>query len=165
MDLGQLYGRVLSLIGVGRVTASEAKAASGARRLQLRFDEFDAQDGIPVAQHYGVASRPQVGADAIVVFPGGDRSRGIVIAFNDRRYQIDLSPGEVALHDDQGQIIRIGRAGISIDGGGKQVSITNTPKVLMDTPLVEVTGDVKIGSRTFNEHTHPTPAGTSGPPN
>jgi phage gp45-like len=164
MDLSILYGRMLSMIGVGRVTASQAAASSGARGLQVRFDETEAHDGLPVVQQYGVASRPQDGADAIVIFPGGDRSRGIVIAVNDRRYQLDLSPGEVALHDDQGQIFRIGRAGIVIDGGGKPMEFRNTPSIKMDTPLLEVTGDVKIGSRTFNTHTHPTPAGLSGTP-
>jgi phage baseplate assembly protein V len=129
MDLSNLYGRMLSMIGVGRVTASQAAASSGARGLQVRFDETEAHDGLPVVQQYGVASRPQDGADAIVIFPGGDRSRGIVIAVNDRRYQIDLSPGEVALHDDIGQRVKLSRSGI-----------------ILESPNVSTTGNLSVAT-------------------
>lgn len=144
-EMGTLYSRLLSMIGIGRVTASEAQAARGARRLQVRFDATETHDDLPVVQHYGIASRPQDGADAVVLFPGGDRSRGLVIAFNDRRYQLDLAPGEVALHDDQGQVVRLGRDGVAVDGAKKvdinclgPVNVIAADTVTVDAPRLNL---------------------------
>jgi len=159
MDVGALFGRIISMIDIGRVTASDAQAARGARRLQVRFDATETHDDLPVAQHYGIASRPQDGADAVVIFQSGDRSRGIVIAFNDRRYQLDLAPGEVALHDDQGQVVRLGREGVAVEGALKiavacsgPVNIVAEGIVTVDAPRINLgagaTQPVKLANDT-----------------
>jgi phage baseplate assembly protein V len=171
-----MAGRIGSMVALARVGAT--KVMGGIRSVQLLIDAATTRDDTPLAQHYGVASRPHPGADAVVLFMGGDRSRGVVIATNDRRHQIQLSEGEVAIHDDQGLKIHLTRAGIVIDGGGKPVIFQNTPEVIMPGKLttqgditsaakVNAATDVTIGARSFNTHTHPengTGGGITGTP-
>ncbi|MGG5811479.1 phage baseplate assembly protein domain-containing protein [Falsiroseomonas sp. CW058] len=161
--IDRLYARLMSMIAVGRVVASTALGGRGARRLQVRFDGAEIRDDTPLLNAYGFASRPRAGADVVVLFPGGNRAAGFIVATNDRRYQLELADGECAVHDDLGQRVHLTRAGIVIDGGGRQVTVTNTPKVRIES-LLEVTGDVRVGARTFNTHTHPETGSSTGSP-
>lgn len=128
-------------------------------------------------QHYGYTSNPPEGTMFVMVPIGGKTAHGIIIATEHGSYRLkNLAPGEVAISDDLGQKVHLTRNGIVIDGAGKQVTITNTPKVRMETEL-EVTGEIKdmcdttgktmSGMRTtYNSHTHPGDSGgTTGNPN
>lgn len=162
--LERLHGRLLSLVAFGRITATTALAGRGLRRAQLRIDSSEARDNTPLLGQYGVSARPLPGADGVVLFFAGDRSRGVVIATNDARYQIDLAEGEVALHDDLGQTVHLTRQGIVIDGGGQPITLRNAPQVTMDTPLLQVTGDVKAGTISLRQHRHPETGSLTEPP-
>lgn len=59
-------------------------------------------------QQYGFSSVPLAGAEAVVIFPNGDRSRALVVAVDDRRYRpTGGQAGDVFLYNDQGTLIRI----------------------------------------------------------
>lgn len=123
-------------------------------------------------QTYGHTSVPFPGAEAIAVAVGGSTDHMVVIALDDRRHRpAGLQPGESTLYDDQGQMVYITRDGIVVDGAGKQVTFKNTPKVRMETNMLECTGEIKdkcdtpegktmSGMRTvYNGHTHNDPQG------
>lgn len=148
----RLWRRVLSALGLARVAASKDDGPT--QVLQLDFGAGEVHDQRYRLAEYGFTSRPQVGADVLVVFPQGDRSAGVVVASGDRRYRLkNLAAGEVALYDDLGHIIRLGRAGISIDGGGHNLVITNAPKLTIAGDI-EATGDVKAGAISLKAHLH-----------
>lgn len=161
--MDRLYARLMSLVAIGRVAASSSLGGRGARQLQVRFDGAEIRDNTPLLNSYGFASRPHPGADVVVLFPGGNRAAGFIVATNDRRYQVELAGGEVAIHDDQGQRVHLTRAGIVINGGGLPVTVTNTPKLRVEGDI-EATGDVQVGSRTFNTHRHPETGSITGTP-
>jgi phage baseplate assembly protein V len=150
--IDRLAGRLLSLIGFGRITATTALTGKGLRRAQIRFDDAETRDETPLVGQYGFSSRPLPGADAITVFVGGNRAKGIVIATNDARYQIDLAPGELAVHTDEGDLIHFRRGGI--------IAVKAATQLAIDTPLVtttgriEAAGDVKAGSISLQAHKH-----------
>lgn len=133
-------------------------------------------------QEYGFTSVPLPGAEAITVCVGGSRDHGVVIATGDRRFRLKgLAAGEVALYDDQGQAIVLGRnKAISITGCdtltaevGVQTTIicpmivaVASSKIRLETPVLEVTGDIKdrcdstgvsmaAMRTTYNAHVHP----------
>ncbi len=81
---------------------------------------------------YGLSYRPKPGAQAYVVFPGGDRALGLALVVGDKRYQMDLAEGEVALHDDEGNFVRLGRGGV--------VTVKASTSITLDAPVVNVTG-------------------------
>jgi len=145
--------------------------------LQLALLHGETRDDATRIQNYGVSSHPPAGSAAVAIFPGGNRDHPIVIAVEDRNARPrGLKRGEVIVYDDKGQSIRLTRDGIVINGGGKPVTITNTPKVRAETDLLEVTGDIRDrcdgdgrtmdGMRSvYNGHRHPGDSGgTTGTP-
>jgi len=163
--IDRLAGRLLSLIGFGRITATTALAGKGLRRAQIRFDDAETRDETPLVGQYGFSSRPLPGADAITVFVSGNRAKGIVIATNDARYQIDLAPGELAVHTDEGDMIHFRRGGIIAVKAATQLSI-DTPLVTT-TGRIEAAGDVVGAGVSLKQHLHSgvrTGGEISGPP-
>jgi phage baseplate assembly protein V len=145
---------------IGRGVVKIVNAALKMQGLQVSLLAGELKGGLEHFEPYGLTANPQPGAEAVVLFPGGDRSHGIVIGVADRRYRLrGLAGGEVALYDDLGHIIKLGRSGIAIDGGGHDVTIANSPRVLVPD------GDVVISGKSFLDHVHPDPqGGNTSPP-
>ena len=178
--LAKSLGPMARQIGnmLSRAVVSAVNPSNKMQSVQLKLLAGEVKDGMEHLEPYGYTSHPQIGAEAVAIFFDGDRSHGVVIAVADRRYRLTgLAPGEVALHDDQGQKIHLTRNGIVIDGAGKQITLTNTTKVRVEALQLECTGEIKdkVDSTgktmsqmraTFNGHTHPGDSGgTTGTPN
>lgn len=150
-----------------RATVVLVNSSSRIQRVQVRLLNGEAKQNLDHFEAYGQTSHPHPGAEGLALFLGGDRSHGIVVVVGDRRYRLTgLEPGEVALYDDLGQKVHLTRSGIVIDGAGRPILITNTPKVRMETADLEVTGEItdhcdsdgrSMSSMrsVYNSHTHP----------
>lgn len=155
---------------ISRCTVALANAGSKLQSLQIRMLAGEMKDWVEHLEPYGFTSHPVDGAEGVAVFPGGDRSHGVVIVVADRRYRIQgLKKGEVALHDDQGQSVHLTRSGIVVKAAGKPVTITEAEKLRVECPI-ECTHDItdKVGAggksmaamrATYNTHNHPDPHG------
>ena len=133
--LQPLQGRIQMMIG--RAVILAANDALKAQGLQVELLDGEVQDGIEHFQHYGLTSVPLSGAEAVVAFVGGLRSHGICIGTVDRRFRlIGLQPGEVALHDDQGQKVHLTRDGIVIETD-KPVTV-RSPEVLIEADALDL---------------------------
>ena len=108
-------------------------------------------DNLQVVQHYGLAVHAPVGSDAFVTFGNGDRSNGVVHATaNQKARPRGQQPGEVSLFTDEGDLISLRRnhnivittTGTVTVSGATMVVIQASEKVRMETPRLEVTGDV-----------------------
>jgi phage baseplate assembly protein V len=117
-------------------------------------------------QSYGFSSSPRGEAEAIVIFPGGDRSSGIVIALDNRGSRMTgLAAGEVAVYNDAGLSVVLKNSGdieITTEGmetnaertvtintqqdvvinAQQDVTVTTPGRVLMFTPTLHVDGDI-----------------------
>lgn len=130
-EAAPLAGRIAMMIG--RATIERTDDARQAQELQVELLADEVQDGVERFQGYGFTSVPHPGAEALVAFVGGLRSRGVVVQVEDRRYRLTaLAAGEVAIFDDQGQKIVLKRDGIRIESDFK---------VDIDAPEVNVTAD------------------------
>lgn len=149
--------------------------------VQVKLLDGEVRDNVERFQNYGFTSVPFSGAEGVYLSIGGDRDHGVVICVDDRRYRLkSLQPGETALYDDQGQKVHLTRNGIVVDAAGKTVTVQNaitvtikaSTKVRMETPLLEVTGEIKdncdatgktmSGMRDiYNSHIHTDPQGGS----
>jgi len=105
-------------IGISRGTLVKADDGKKWQALTIRGEFGERYTDVEHAQPYGVAFRPHPPADektheaaeVILVFPDGSRSHPIVLVTGDRRHRIQLgADGEVALYDDQGQQVYLGR--------------------------------------------------------
>lgn len=155
---------------------------------QLAIFSGEVRDLVERFQEYGFTSHPHAGAEAIVLALGGNTDHGAIIAVDDRRYRLTgLAAGEVAIYDDQGQVIHLKRDGHIHIYGCNQLTVTAAEKITFDAPLVECTGDLLVGEdisatgeiadaagvkkmsgmrQVFDSHTHPGDSGgTTGTPN
>lgn len=131
-------------------------------------------------QHYGLTSHPPPGTECVVLPVGGRTSHGVIIATEYGYVRLkNLAPGEVALYDDLGQSVCLTRGGIVINGAGLPITVRNTPNVVLDTPLLSLSGDLEVGGAivaqgdisdsgnksmagmraSYNDHTHTDPQG------
>lgn len=150
---------------ITRAVITAVDSAKKCQMLGLALIAGESKEGIEHLEPYGFTSTAQDGAEAVTLFPLGDRSHGVVVVVSDRRYRLKgLKRGEVAIYDDQGQSVTLTRAGIIVDGGGKPIVFKNAPKAHFQMPI-ESTGDIKDNCdssgksmaemrATYNGHTH-----------
>lgn len=81
---------------------------------QFRVLSGEVKDKVDFPENYGFTSRAHAGSEAVILFPGGDRSHGIAIITSDRRYRLQIAEGEVAVHDDQNQRVYLKRDRIEV---------------------------------------------------
>lgn len=121
---------------VARAVVTRVDDAPGIQSVQAAVLADELVEDAERMQDYGFTSVPFPDAEAVIVFPGGLRSHGLVVAVGDRRYRVKgLEAGEVAMHDDQGQQIVLKRDGIRI---------VSPLKVEVETPELTVTAETKI---------------------
>ena len=92
----------------GRMALVDDKKKLQQVQLELLADET--KDNVERFQQYGFTSVPLEGAEALAVFLGGGRDHAVVVAIDDRRHRLtDLKAGDVAIYNDTGAKIVIGR--------------------------------------------------------
>lgn len=77
-------------------------------------------------QGYGFSSVPLPGAEAVVLFPNGDRAHPLVVAVDDRRYRpIDGEVGDVVVYNAAGATVRLKADGdiVLTPASGRQVQL------------------------------------------
>lgn len=129
--MGQIWSRLQLMFahGVGTLI--------GVDKVQVKVLDGETLNNINRVEPYGFSYRPKPGCQTYLMFPAGDRSYGVALVIGDKRYQVELVEGEVALHDDEGNWVHIKRGGI--------IEAKAATKVIASTPLFETTGDAKIG--------------------
>ena len=103
---------------------------------------------VPDGEHfqpYGFSSVPLGGAEAVVLFPDGDRARPLVVATSDRRHRpTGGQPGEVCMYTDEGDVVRLGR--------GHIISLATTGQVRLGSSSAS-DGAIKGSTRNTAEQT------------
>lgn len=140
---------------VARAVVRLVDDAAGLQSQQLSVLADELAEDAEVFAAYGLTSHPRPGAEAVLVYPGGQRGHALVIAVGDRRYRLTgLAEGEVALHDDQGQSVQLRRAGIRLVSPFK-VEI-ETPQAVVLAEAVHLGG---TGGKAVARHDDPVVAG------
>ncbi|WP_419657670.1 putative phage baseplate assembly protein V [Desulfosarcina variabilis str. Montpellier] len=131
------------------------------QELQLAIFAGEVRDKVERWQDYGMTSHPHPGAEALVLALGGNTDHGATVRVDDRRYRlVGLSQGEVAIYDDQGQVVHLmrdntihvyGTDHLVADVGADavitcpEVTVTASTQVTLDTPLVQCTQNMSVG--------------------
>lgn len=118
------------------------------------------QEEVELLQQYGHASCPPKGTEAVVVYLGGRRSNGLIIATDSGNYRFQLEEGESALYTQEGDKIHL-KKGRIIEIETKTLKLKATDSVEFDTPKFSCTGSVADSLGTLghlrdwaNQHTH-----------
>lgn len=130
--------------------------AGGRQILQAEILQGELRDNIERAQNYGFTSNPLAGADAIIVCCGGAREQAIAIVVDDRRYRVNLQPGEVAIYDDRGNSIKLLESMVIVSAVDHLEATAPTTKITSNVTIdgnLTVNGDVEtFGSLENNGH-------------
>ena len=149
----RLWRRVQLMSSWGRVTFSDDSRS--AQLLQVKLNDSETRDDTPRIAEFGLTSRPPDGSDVLVVFLGGDRSKGVVVATAHQASRPKgLLAGETMLYDLWGKSVHLTKAGgIVVEAQGAPVTVNNATTVTINaadsvelvTPLLHVTGDIVAG--------------------
>jgi len=148
MELSRLYRQLKMLLGIGRVTGLSDDGVI--QTLQYRTP-LDVRSATPRMTEFGFSSAPPVGSDVVVLSLGGDRSSQVIIATNHKSYRhTGLQAGETVIYNQTGQFVKLTASGIAVEANGQPVTVTNattvtinaTDSVVMNTPTLQVNGDV-----------------------
>jgi len=119
----------------------------------------EAHEGVERVQPYGTTGRPPQGAQALLLFIGGNRDNPLVAALDDGRYRVKVENGEFAIYSMFGNKI-VMKADGSIEATpavGKSFKVNGKIEATLD-----VVAGISPASVSLLTHVHPT-AG-SGPP-
>lgn len=87
---------------LGRAVLTAINNAGTTQRLQVVGLSGETITDVERFQEYGFESHPWEDAQAVILFPNGNRDSGIVVAVHDRRYRpSDLAQGEVIIYTDE----------------------------------------------------------------
>ncbi|MDB5432433.1 MAG: bacteriophage Mu Gp45 protein [Caulobacter sp.] len=104
-----------SALGLGVVEINLTGDADAHQTAQVEGLDDERHDEVPHLQPYGMSARPKAGAVGVMLALGGQRGEGVILIVGDHRYRLTgLEEGEVAIHDDQGQVIHLKRSGIDL---------------------------------------------------
>jgi phage baseplate assembly protein V len=106
------------------------------RRMQVTLRKDFPLDGLEHLEPYGYTSHPLPGGGVVVVSSGGNRGRTYILMAHDRRHRLMIEEGETAIYTHNGDKVHI-----KADG---TIHHKASLKVIMETPLEELTGDLHI---------------------
>jgi phage baseplate assembly protein V len=133
------------MLMVGRAVVRLVNDGPKMQELQLATFADEVRDKVERFQNYGLTSVPFAGAEAAVVFVGGDCGHGIAVVVDDRRYRPkNLQPGESAHYDDQGQMIHLKRGKKVHIYGCDELIVDAAVKVTVTSPEVVVNASTKV---------------------
>ena len=160
--LAPLRNRIANM--VARAVVQLVDDGEGVQVVQLSVLDGETRDGVERLQNYGFTSVPKSGAEAAVVFVGGRREHGLVVAVDDRRYRISgLTAGETCVYDATGSKVTLHDDG-SMDleaSSGATLKLTAGGGVEV-TPAVGANIVLAGGSLSVARATDPL-QGTAGP--
>jgi phage gp45-like len=131
-----LWAKLNGLLGRGRIKLIDDSGPVQKAQVDVGPQGYGVRDNTPVLGMYGLASRPPKDSDAIVLFLGGDRTDGVVIATGRQVGRLlSLIEGEAALVNQ----VRNTFAKLADDG-----KLHINCDVVIDGDL-QVTGDGALG--------------------
>ena len=129
--LARVANRMRMLIARGIVRV--VRDAAGIQIVQVSAMKGETRAELERFQQYGFTSVPLPGAEAVVLFVGGDRAHGFVLSIDDRRYRLQpLEDGEVALYTDEGDSIVLRRDSKIEVTSANEVTIAAATKIRID---------------------------------
>lgn len=149
--INRLYRRLLLVVGRGQVTTSDD--SGNVQTLQVQLGPMETRDNTPRLAEFGLASNPPHGSDAIVIFVGGDRSNGVVIATGNKTLRMkSLAPGESAIYDSLGKYVYLSASGIIVEAKGQPVTVNDASDVTVNAsgtvtiaaPNTKITGTLEV---------------------
>lgn len=111
---------------VARAVVSRVDDSKMLQNAQIGALDSEELDDCERFQQYGFSSVPIAGAEAVAVFPSGDRGHPLIVAVDDRRYRVSgLEAGEVAIYNNTGAKVVITKDGdiVATPASGRTIKL------------------------------------------
>jgi len=109
-------------------------------------------DKVRRVTEFGFTSVPPIEAEVVMLRFSGDRGGSVVVATSHRPSRPrGLKPGDTAIYDVRGAILKFTEAGQVLDCAGLPLLIQNASKITLDSPEVDMTGDLKVAGNILLE--------------
>lgn len=105
--INPLFRRVMLMVSEGKIKKTDDK-----QKAQVEILSDEVRDALKILQQYGFVSRPVDDSDAVIIFKGGNRDGGIIIATDNKEYRLEIEKGEVALYTDEGDYVHLKRGNL-----------------------------------------------------
>ncbi len=161
----RFWSAVTNMIGFGRLGPVDDTGPVQTAQVSLGY--METQDARTVVQQFGLASNPPTGSDLVLIFQGGDRSKGVVIGSNHQATRpTGQVPGETTIFNAFGMSIYVSKNGIAINANGKPLTIQASNCTLDAAGNLTVWGNVtwNNGSTATHAATHEHPTAAVGAP-
>lgn len=136
--------RIFMMLARGIIKGIE-DSSGNLRKIHSSFLANETITGMDQMQEYGFSSHPPPGGECMAAFIGGNRSGGIVIATQDRRYRIELDEGEVAIYTKFGASVKLDKDDkITIHGTDLEAEGDDSALLKQGTGKVEITGGIVV---------------------
>lgn len=153
--LNPLKIRIANLIS--RAVVQRVDDGKKLQELQIGVLAGEDLDEAERFQQYGFSSVPLEGAEAVSLFPNGDRGHPLVIAVDDRRHRpTGGQPGEVTIYSHTGAFARF------MDSG--DIEVTPAPGREVFVRSEGGTTEPLVKKSEFEAHVHGTGVGPSSTP-
>jgi len=143
------WGTLANLLGVGRATVVDDTGEL--QELQVNEKAYGSGfadrilDKVRRLTEFGFTSVPPVDAEVVMLRFGADRGASVVIATSHRPSRPrNLKPGDTAVYDVRGAILKFTETGTLLDCAGLPLVIQNASKITLDSPEIDITGDLKV---------------------
>lgn len=162
-EIARQFSRLMAPMGrrillmAARIVLTGATDKAPVQVVQFKGLADEVKQHVEYLQAFGFSSVPPAGARGLAIFPGGDRSHGVVVALDARALQpVTLKTGEAAVWDALGKFIHLKDDGTILIKGTK-VRIESTLEVTQEVKdRCDSDGKTMEEMRnTYNGHTHP----------
>jgi phage baseplate assembly protein V len=155
--LGELGRRVMNMVARGVITESDDQPGMQRVAVSLLFQEGKVK--VERMQNYGFSGHAPAQSEVTVLFVGGGRDHGVIIATDDRDSRFTgLAEGEVAVYTDEGDSIVLKRdntiefttkklivkAADEVTIETKRATVTASEQVTVEAPAILLKGNVEI---------------------
>lgn len=104
--------------------------------VEVKINDDEVHKDIERIQEYGFTSVPPPNSESVVMFIGGNRSHGLVIATESSRYRLkDLPSGAVAIYNMNGDYVKLTKDKIEIVANEVTIAGTSGKKLLTEDIL------------------------------
>jgi len=131
-----LQRRIMLMIGRASIKSADNGTA------QVGVLEGEVRDKVDRMQEWGFSSVPEDDSDAVIVFVGGNRDSGVVIASGNRKQRPDLKKGETAIWTKD-VLIKIDKDKKIKITGAAEVEFKEGKFKITDASSIELNGDSK----------------------
>ena len=136
------HRRVMNMVARGVLATSDDER--GMQNVQVSLLRDEAKTAVERMQNYGFSSNAPADSEVLVVFVGGGRDHGVIVATDDRASRFTgLAAGEVAIYTNEGDSIVLKRGNI-VEVTTRTLIVNAEDAIEIEAPEIRIKGDLAI---------------------